>query len=163
MSSGKFSLKFTDNETNKAIKNTFGYAFNTTSPLYPGILESNVFSGEFSLLGPNITVKPFKQKHGKYFSYGFRIGDFAYSTDVNSFDEEAYVVLEGVKVWIIDCLKYYTSPTHFSLDDTICEIYKVNPVEAIITHMCHDIDYDLLSSTLPSNIRLSYDGMKINL
>ena len=154
---------FADSETNKAIISTFGYAFNTKSALYPGILESHVFYGEFSLLGPNIAVKPFKQKHGKYFSYGFRIGDFAYSTDVNAFDEEAYMSLEGVKVWIIDCLKYYTSPTHFSLDDTSREIYRINPTEAIITHMCHDIDYELLSRTLPSNIRLSYDGMKINL
>ncbi len=147
---------FADNATNKLVKNTFGYAF-------PGILESNAFFGEFSLLSPNITVIPFKQKHGKFFSYGFRIGDFAYSTDVNELDENAYRALEGVKVWIIDCLEYHTSPTHFCLDDTIREIYKINPAEAIITHMGHNIDYELLSSILPSNIRLAYDGMKINL
>jgi phosphoribosyl 1,2-cyclic phosphate phosphodiesterase len=152
---------FSDNETNQSVKNTFGYAFNNKSPLYPAILESNVFVGEFSLLDPKITVIPFKQKHGKYFSYGFRIGDFAYSTDVNQLDDNAYKVLEGVKVWIIDCIRYYTSPTHFCLDDTIREIYKVNPTEAIITHMCHDIDYELLSNVLPSNIKLAYDGMKI--
>jgi phosphoribosyl 1,2-cyclic phosphate phosphodiesterase len=154
---------FADHETANVTQNTFKYAFKTTSPLYPAILEPHVFSGSFSLLGINVSIIPFRQKHGKYFSYGFRIGDFAYSTDVSGLDEEAYRVLDGVKVWIVDSVRYYDSPTHFCLDDTLKAIIRVNPTEAIITHMCHDIDYDLLSEILPSNIKLAHDGMKFDI
>lgn len=153
---------FSDHETNSITQNNFRYAFKTNSPLYPAILEPHVFSGSFSLLPQKISLIPFRQKHGKYFSYGFRIGDFAYSTDVNALDDQAYEVLKGVKVWLVDSVRYYDSPTHFCLDDTLKAILRVSPVEAIITHMCHDIDYDLLSEVLPENIKVAYDGMKFS-
>lgn len=154
-------LMLSDKETSEAVQNTFKYAFRTNNPMYPPILDPRSFFGSFSLLVPKLTFIPFKQKHGNYFSYGFRIGDFAYSTDVNGLDNHAYEVLYGVKTWMVDCMRYYESPTHFCLDESVKAIYRVRPDEAIITHMSHNIDYDLLSSVLPPNIRLAYDGMRL--
>jgi phosphoribosyl 1,2-cyclic phosphate phosphodiesterase len=154
---------FADHETANITQNTFKYAFKTISHLYPAILEPHIFSGSFSLLGSNVSFFPFRQKHGKYFSYGFRICDFAYSTDVSALDDQAYEALKGIKVWLVDSVRFYDSPTHFCLDDTLKAILRVCPDEAIITHMCHDIDYELLSKILPSNIKLAYDGLRFNL
>jgi phosphoribosyl 1,2-cyclic phosphate phosphodiesterase len=154
---------FSDQVTAKVLYDIFPYAFKSNSILYPAILNQNVFNGPFSIIEQKITIEPFKQMHGKQVSYGFRIGGFAYSTDVDHLDSNAYDVLDGVKVWIVDCLKFYKSPSHFSLDATIEAILKVRPERAILTHMCHDIDYNLLSKTLPSNISLAFDGMRINI
>lgn len=157
---GKQIPLYGDEETVTIIKSAFPYAFKS-SKLYPAIFNSHIHYGAFSL--NNFTIHPFKQKHGKYYSYGLKIQDFAYSTDVSYLNENAYSVLEGVKIWIVDCVRYYTSPTHFALDETIAAILRVKPELAILTHMCHDIDYEIMSKNLPSNIVLAYDGMKIKL
>lgn len=154
---------FADQDTTKILESNFKYAFFSKNKLYPAILRGYSFHGSFSITGCNLSIRPFKQKHGKVHSYGFRIGDLAYSTDVNDLDDSAYATLAGVKLWIIDCVRYFKSPTHFALDDTISAILRVRPEKAILTHMCHDIDYDLMSKILPSTIELAYDGMKIKL
>lgn len=149
-----------DEETMNIVQQAFPYAFRS-SQLYPAIFKPQICVGAFST--ENFTIIPFRQSHGKYYSYGVRIDNFAYSTDVSDLDDAAYNILKGVNVWVIDCVRYYKSPTHFALDDAIAAILRVNPQRAILTHMCHDIDYKELSRVLPSNINLAYDGMKITL
>jgi len=152
---------FSDQDTADILRYNFGYAFSNKSKLYPPILSSNVFSGDFSIIGCSLPIIPFKQGHGKIYSYGFRIGDLAYSTDVSLLDDRAYDILSGVKLWIVDCVRYFKSPTHFAIDDTIAAILRVKPDRAILTHMCHDINYELMSQILPNGLELAYDGMKI--
>ncbi len=170
---GEVIPMFADPETISMVIKSFTYAFKDTNPLYPPLLKPYVFDGPFSILNINamadnsvrnsITIYPFKQTHGRYFSYGFRIGDFAYSTDVNCLSEDAYSVLDGVKVWVVDCIRYYKSPTHFCMEDTMRAINRVAPTKAILTHMCHDIEYYTLLKMLPHNIVPAYDGMKVAL
>lgn len=153
---------FADDFTLQLLRTSFSYAFRG-SKLHPAILEACPFFGSFSLPDIKLQVIPFKQKHGSVFSHGFRLGDFAYSTDVSHLSDEAYGVLEGVPVWVVDCIRYCPSLTHFCLDDTIAAILRVKPERAILTHMCHDIDYNLLSKLLPRHIVLAYDGMKFEI
>ena len=152
---------YADPITTAMTEATFRYAFSSKNILYQPIVESYPFYGPFSI--NQVLIQPFKQQHGKFFSYGFRIGDFAYSTDVSTLDVAAYEILKDVKYWIVDCIRYYKSPTHFCLDDTVKAILRVQPGLAIFTHMCHDIDYNALSANLPSNIKVGYDGMKIRI
>jgi phosphoribosyl 1,2-cyclic phosphate phosphodiesterase len=57
--------------------------------------------------------------HGKHKTLGYRIGDFAYSTDTNELPETAFEALRGVKVWVVDCLRYTPSPVHANLEKTL--------------------------------------------
>jgi phosphoribosyl 1,2-cyclic phosphate phosphodiesterase len=59
-------------------------------------------------------------------------------------------------------MRYFKSPTHFAIDDTIAAILRAKPERAILTHMCHDIEYELMSRLLPDGLELAYDGMKLN-
>jgi phosphoribosyl 1,2-cyclic phosphate phosphodiesterase len=154
---------FSDQDTADILRYNFEYAFSNKSKLYPPMLNGHTFSGAFSIVGCSLPIIPFKQKHGKVYSYGFRIGDFAYSTDVSLLDDNAYDILAGVKLWIIDYVRYFKSPTHFAIDDTIAAILRVKPERAVLTHMCHDIDYELMSEILPNGLELAYDGMKLKL
>ena len=43
---------------------------------------------------------------------GFRIGNFAYSPDVNGFPPDSFEALEGLDVWMIDCLRDKPHPSH---------------------------------------------------
>lgn len=110
-----------------------------------------------------LSVLAFIQIHGNGTSLGYRFGDFAYSTDVNMLDEEAYGHLKGVKTWVVDCLSYEASPTHSHLEQTLEWIKRVSPERTVLTHMGHKLDYARLSQQLPSGVEAAYDGMVLYL
>ena len=109
----------------------------------------------------DIPITVFQQHHGRGTSLGIRIQDFAYSTDTNALPETAFSALENIDTWIVDCLRYNTSPSHSNLENTLQWINRVKPRRAILTHMAHDFDYDTLTKALPEHIEPAYDGMMI--
>ena len=64
-------------------------------------------------------VVPFAQDHGFSKTLGFRIGGFAYSTDVIELDDAAFAALAGIELWIVDCLRREPHPTHGHLEKTL--------------------------------------------
>jgi phosphoribosyl 1,2-cyclic phosphate phosphodiesterase len=110
-----------------------------------------------------IDVVAFEQDHGRIRSLGFRIGDFAYSTDVDQMPESAFEALKGVDVWIVDCLRYTSSMTHSTLERTLGWIKRVKPRLAVLTHMGHELDYSRLASELPGGVVPGYDNMVIEI
>jgi phosphoribosyl 1,2-cyclic phosphate phosphodiesterase len=38
---------------------------------------------------------------------------------------------------------------------------RVKPKRAFFTHICHDLGHAATNAALPPNVRLSYDGMKL--
>lgn len=110
-----------------------------------------------------VPVTAIRQQHGKGHSLGYRIGNFAYSTDANGFSDEAAAALEGLDVWIVDCLRYKPAPTHAHLEMALGWISQLKPKLAILTHMSHEFDYEALSRELPSGVVVGYDGLHIAL
>lgn len=108
-----------------------------------------------------VTIQSFLQYHGKGQTLGYRIGNFAYSTDVNNLPEQSLQLLESLDVWVVDCLRRDPAPTHAHLAMTLGWIAKLKPKRAILTHMSHDLDYDWLRSVLPPHVEPAYDGMVV--
>ncbi len=130
--------------------------------LYPPILTPHVLAADpIDICG--LRVQGFAQDHGYSNSVGYRINDFAYSTDVVSLDDKAFEALAGVKVWFVDCLSEKPRPTHAHLDLTLSWIERVQPERAILIHMNQELDYDELKSRLPNGVEPAYDGMEIEL
>ena len=142
----------------------FPYAFGT-KPVWAGWTRPNLVPhmideyGEFMFNG--IAIQHFLQYHGKGKTIGYRIGNFAYSTDVNNLPDKSLQLLESLDVWVVDCLRREPAPTHAHLDMTLEWIERLKPKRAILTHMSHDLDYEWLSSILPPNVEAAYDGMTI--
>ncbi|HEU0118027.1 MAG TPA: MBL fold metallo-hydrolase, partial [Alphaproteobacteria bacterium] len=109
----------------------------------------------------DIDIIPFVQDHGDMDSLGFRFGDFAYSTDVKTLDENAFKTLEGVKYWIVDCARESFHPTHSHLEQTLEWIKRVKPKQAYLTHMNHTMDYAKLCAKLPKGVLPAHDGLVI--
>jgi len=147
-----------DAETLSVIKHRFNYIFKSQKG-YPAICRAVTLKNSTQI--GNIKAIPFVQGHGDGVSMGYRFGDIAYSTDLNRLPETAFDTLKGVKVWIVDALRYSPHPTHSHLSQTIEWIKRVNPERAIITHMTWDMDYDTLKNELPSGVEPAYDGMTI--
>ncbi|MFX9065710.1 MBL fold metallo-hydrolase, partial [Acinetobacter baumannii] len=82
-------------------------------------------------------------------SLGFRFGDIAYNNDVVRLSDRAFEQLAGVKVWIVDALRYLPHPTHTHVAQTLDWIARVKPERAILTNMHVDLDYRKLAAELP--------------
>ena len=100
-----------------------------------------------------------EQDHGFEISLGFRVDNFAYSTDVVQLNDAAFEVLKGVDTWVVDCLRYESNLTHAHLPLVLSWIERVQPRRAILTHLNFEMDYETLSKKLPPHVEVAYDGM----
>lgn len=112
----------------------------------------------------NIQIGPFDvvifpQKHGRMTSMGMRFDDIAYCTDVDSFPEESFKKLEGVKIWIIGCFQREEHPAHASLKRVLEWYEMLKPERVFLTHMGIEMDYHTLCKELPPSIRPAWDGL----
>lgn len=110
----------------------------------------------------DIALQVFQQDHGKVQSLGVRIGDMAYCTDVKSFPQRSFAMLQGLDTLVIDCLRFSEAPTHAHLDLTLSWIEQLRPRRAILTHMGHELDYTTLPAQLPAGVEMAYDGMEVH-
>jgi phosphoribosyl 1,2-cyclic phosphate phosphodiesterase len=155
---------FADAKTLAEIERRFGYAFEPiTEPgrYYKPTLEPHEIRGPFEILG--IPVVPFAQDHGFSTTLGLRIGGFAYSTDVTELDEAAFAAIDGIELWIVDCLRREPHPTHSHLVKTLSWIERVRPRRAVLTHMDQSLDFRELSAELPNGVEPGRDGLVLEL
>ncbi|MEX1147174.1 MAG: MBL fold metallo-hydrolase [Sphingomonadales bacterium] len=147
-------------ETLSVLRRRFDYVFSSVSG-YPAIANAHEITGPFRVGA--LDVVPFQQNHGPIKTLGFRFGPIAYSTDVNVIPEDAFDALAGVRVWIVDALRYDPHPTHSHLDQTLEWIDRVRPERAILTHMTWDMDYNELKARLPAHVEPGYDGLVVDI
>ena len=155
-----------DPQTMAALKERFAYIFAEGGPEPGGFwyrpkLIPNVIDGPFEIGG--IAVASFDQDHGpgRGTTLGFRFGPVAYSTDAWELDEAAFAALDGVEVWIVDCLTEMPNPAHAHLERSLEWIARVRPKRAILTHMNHRLDYHDLVRRLPRGVEPAYDGLVV--
>jgi len=146
------------------IRERFNYAFQPPEPdkgWWRPALTPITIEGPFAVGG--LAIEPFEQRHGRNPSWGFRIGTFAYSPDVNGLPEAALAALAGVEVWLVDCLRERPHPSHAHLEQTLAWIAELRPSRAVLTHMNHELDYWDLQRRLPIGIEPAYDGMVLEI
>ena len=147
-------------ETINFLKSRFAYAFPSEGmrpDIYRPFLIPNLIEGPLQV--GDISITPFIQGHGYSTSMGYRFDNVAYSTDVVDLGEDAFQILEGVDVWIVDCIDRVSRPTHSHLAKTLEWIERVKPRQAYLTHMSAHLDYDTLLKELPSGVTPAYDGL----
>lgn len=152
-----------DDATRQSLMRRFGYVFQGQGG-YPAICDAidlPPLGQAFTVDGPSgaITVTTFDQDHGDIKSVGYRIGDVAYSSDVVGLPEASFEALAGVKVWIVDALRYTPHPTHASVATALEWIARVKPERAILTNLHVDLDFETLKRELPKGVEPAFDGL----
>ncbi|MBW2185956.1 MAG: MBL fold metallo-hydrolase, partial [Deltaproteobacteria bacterium] len=71
--------------------------------------------------------------------------------------------LQGLRVLVIDGLRFRNHPTHFSVSQAIDIAQKLKAERVILTHLSHDVDYCLHQQSLPKGVEFAYDGLTISL
>lgn len=155
-----------DAATAAMLKLRFAYCFETALRSdYPPIVDhKNIDSGaaiETNGAGGTLRAIPFDVQHGSINALGFRLGNLAYTPDVNDIPNSSLPHLKNLDVWIVDALRYKPHPSHFSLAETLAWIERVKPKRAILTNMHIDLDYDTLIRDLPPHVTPAYDGLTI--
>lgn len=155
-----------DQATRAALTGRFPYIFETVQG-YPAIVEANDIpehgtpwsvTGE----GGEIPVVTFDQAHGPIRSVGYRLGDISYSSDVSEIGDAALDAVRGSKLWIVDALRWTPHPTHATVDQALEWIALADVERAVLTNLHIDLDYNDLSSRVPSNVEVGYDGWSGN-
>ena len=157
---------FASAATSENLKQKFGYCFETKSGSgYPPILNLNIieYGKTYNIEGEggNLGIMPINQVHGNINSFGYKVDNIVYSSDISEIPYESIQYIKNCKIWIVDALRWQPHPTHFHVDKVLELVTDLNVESAILTNMHIDLDYKQLCEYLPKNIVPAYDGMII--
>jgi len=160
---GDWIPTYADSKTWKDIEKRFGYVLkplnNDSNFFYkPCLKRFDVKVGE-QLSIHDLDIKVMDQDHGFMRTLGYRINNFAYSTDVVEMPSETFQALKGVHTWMVGALWEEPHTTHAHIQKVLDWSERVEPDRLILTHLSHRVDYNSLSNRLPKFACLAYDGM----
>lgn len=147
-----------------SLQRRFDYFFLTENkyPGVPTVIEHEITNTPFEL--GNLQVVPINVMHHKLQVFGFRLKDFTYITDAKTIENEEIEKIKGTKVLVVNALRIEPHLSHFNLDEALAFIKKVNPERAYLTHISHLLGFhDDVQQTLPKNVYLAYDNLKITI
>lgn len=150
-------------EVLQQLRREFDYVFAEFK--YPGIPRIHLHEIEnkpFEVAG--VIFRPIDVLHHKLPVFGFRIGDFAYVTDVNYISEEEQKKLQNLEVLVLDALQHDPHLSHYTLQQAIEIAEILNAKTTYFTHISHKMGcHAEVEKALPPTIRLGYDGLKLYL
>ena len=111
----------------------------------------------------NIEIQTFKHNHGSIDVQTYRIGKFAYSTDLKNFYKNDIDNLQDLDLWVVGLLRSDPHPSHAGLEQIFDYIKYIKPKKTIFTHMTALLDEEKLISECPKNILPAFDGMEIEI
>ncbi len=106
-----------------------------------------------------------------YFSYfqmdikvtGFRIGNFAYVSDIRQYTDQIFQSLRGIDILVLSALRHTPSLMHFSIEEAIAFSRRTSAKMTYLTHIAHDLEHEAINAILPSDMKMSYDGLDISI
>lgn len=147
----------------EVVRKDFDYAFADQMEHYPGVPDIDLHlidDQPFEVVG--INVVPIRATHYKLPILGFKIGSLCYLTDANYISEESIELMRGCDVLVINALRRKQHISHFTLEEALEVIGKVEPSHAILTHISHQMGlYEDVQKELPQNVSLGFDGQQI--
>jgi len=111
----------------------------------------------------SIEIETFKHNHGSIDVQTYRIGKFAYSTDLKNFYDNDLDNLQDLDLWVVGLLRSDSHPAHAGFEQILDYIKYIKPKKTIFTHMTALLDEEKLISKCPKNVLPAFDGMEIEL
>jgi phosphoribosyl 1,2-cyclic phosphate phosphodiesterase len=148
--------------TQVAIKRDFYYAFEDKKDVgLPEMILHTIDTIPFTI--GDITFTPIQVMHREMPVLGFRIGDFTYITDANFIAEAEMEKIKGSSILILNALRPQDHPTHFNLAQATQLALKLAVPQVYFTHFSHQIGLQAdVEASLPSHIRMAYDGLQFS-
>lgn len=126
----------------------------------PKVLINEIDGAPFYI--EDLKITPIEVMHDKLLVYGYKIGEFTYITDANQISDIELDKIRGSKFLVLNALQQDPHPSHFTLNEALEQIQKINPGKAYLTHISHNMGlHKDVSELLPDNVHLAYDGLKM--
>lgn len=164
-----------------SIKMEYSYAF--AEKKYPGVPEYNlqtiteepfyIKKTDSDGVEKSLKITPIRVMHFKLPIFGYRIGDLVYITDGKTIPATEYAKMEGVKVLVINAVRFDFHMSHFSLDEAIEQAVKINAEATYLTHQSHQLGthkeltevimkkYKDGEQAMPKKLAPAYDGLEL--
>lgn len=168
---------YAEPRTLEHLRRVYRHIFDSTSNVQPSFVASLIahqIDGQAPLDLFGLRITPVRLLHGRLPILGYRIepGEgpdavrsplfpLAYCTDVSAIPPESWSKLDGVRTLVLDALRPRHHPTHFTIDQAVRTAQRVNPEQTWLVHMSHEVAHEQTEMTLPSGIRLAYDGLAL--
>ncbi len=155
------------NSCMEVLKRMFGWAFAPENQYKgyvkpdPQVIDGPFFCGE-------LKITPLPVEHAAVETVGFLFEypgarSVAYIPDVKRIPDDTMRRVRGVDVLVVDALRPHPHPTHFSVKEALEAIGVAEVAEAWLTHLGHENDHASLEADLPAGVRVSWDGLRIDL
>lgn len=148
-----------------SLKKSFDYIFASENNYFgaPGVVEHEIQNNKPIPL-EGLAVIPIEGMHNRLSIFGFRFADFVYLTDIKTMEVAEKAKLKDVKVLVVNALRITTHRSHFNLEEALEFIAEIKPERAYLTHISHLLGFHAeVSQTLPDNVFLAYDNLKITI
>lgn len=158
-----YAAERTMGDLKRVFQYAFGEEFRHRNYIRP---EPVVIDGPFFLGETQIT--PVELPHGRMVTTGlvFSRGGrklLAYFTDCAEVPEAAEAAARGVNTLVVDALRHAAHSTHMSVQAATAASERIGARRTFFTHMCHDLGHMETERNLPEDIRLAYDGLRIEI
>lgn len=151
---------YADRRAAEGLHTTFPYCF--AKEKYPNIPEIrlHVIAPHEPFAIGDIGVLPFEVMHGRMPILGYRFGNFAYITDMKSMCDGELQYLEGVKVLVVNALRFVKEHhSHQLVADAVGFARRVGARRTLLIHSSHHIGrHEEVNGMLPEGVEMAYDG-----
>ncbi|MBA2423024.1 MAG: MBL fold metallo-hydrolase [Chitinophagales bacterium] len=153
---------FATEDVQQVIRSEYFYAFDLNNT-YPGIPKFRLHTIERELFTiGDISFIPIEVFHHKLPVLGFRFHDFTYITDAKHISEVEKEKIRGSRWLVLNALRKEKHISHFSLEEAVTLAKEIGAEESYFTHISHQLGlHKMVSKSLPPNISLAFDGLKV--
>lgn len=147
-------------QTKAQLESVFRYVFDP-DPDYDTLprVELRAINGTLEISAARFI--PIPLMHGKAEINGYRFGEAAYLTDFSDIPETSMERLRGLDILFLDALRHRPHPTHSNIENSLRLVEALQPKRAFFTHISHDLGHAATNATLPANVKLAHDGLKL--
>ena len=143
----------------------FGYIFNNENK-YPGApsVDTHFIQKNEPFFIKEKEIIPIEVWHGKWQVFGFRMGNFAYLTDVKTIEEDQLKKLQNLDVLVLNALREEPHQTHLNVQEALDLVAILKPKKTYFTHISHSMGFHAeMQAKLPPNVFLAYDTLMLEI
>jgi len=153
---------FAEERVQEALKREYAYIFESDYPGIPEIEMHLINNSPFII--EDVEFIPVRIFHEKLPVLGFRVGNFAYLTDVKTINDNEIYKLRGLDILVISALRKEKHHSHLNLEEALELIKIIDPKKAYLTHLSHRFGlHKEESKKLPKNVYLAFDGLSLSI
>ncbi len=116
----------------------------------------------------DVEITPIPVLHGNVETNGFLFRfrnhkTMAYLPDVKIIPDTSLALLHGCDILAIDALHHRAHHNHMNVEEAIAAIALIQPQQAYLTHLSHEIEHHAVDRSLPDSVHLAYDTLSLKL